>query len=459
MRALRDGWWVVAVALLARLSAALWGASRFPPSADGYYYHRLAERLARGEGYTWLWPDGVVTHAAHYPVGYPGLLAVPYAVFGATPLVAMVVNALVGTLGCWAIYAVTHRHVGRRTAAVAGMLASLHPALVLYTPALMTEGVVAATWAVAVWLAGEAAVAAGRRRLGWLLVASVIMGLATLVRPQSVLLAPVVGAVAWPRRRWSGALVASVVTVACCVPWTLRNCERMGRCAFVSVNGGWNMLIGTDPEGRGGWAELKVPEPCLAVFDEADKDACFGQAARDAIAAAPWAWLSLAPRKLAVTFDYAGAPGWYLHTSNPDAFDRVSKLVLGVLETAFERVLLAAAILAAWVRGRRQGGRPRERLRAVLAIVAALAACWEHAVLAWLALPLLLVTTRAWWRRPTWTVTVGAVASLVVVHAVFFGAGRYQLVLWLVVLGVAADGLVLLRRLGAHVRRRRRQAR
>ncbi|HHH30195.1 MAG TPA: hypothetical protein ENK57_17900, partial [Polyangiaceae bacterium] len=435
--------------------------SRFPPSADGFYYHRLAERLASGEGYTWRWPDGVVTYAAHYPVGYPGLLAGPYALFGARPLVAMIVNAVVGALGCWAIYAATHRHVGRRTAALAGLLAAAHPALVFYTPALMTEGVVAAVWAAAAWLAGEAAGRDRERpRWGWLVAASLVMGIATLVRPQSVLLAPFVGSVAWPKRRWLGALLATALTVGCCVPWTLRNCERMGRCAFVSVNGGWNMLIGTDPAGRGGWAELKVPEACIAVFDEAAKDACFAQAARETIASAPMAWLALVPRKLAVTFDYAGAPGWYLHASNPDVFGARAKLALGVVETVFQRVLLAAAILAAWWRGRRRGRwRGRERSRATVAVTAALATCWEHAFVAWLALPILLLSSRPRWRRPTWAMTIGAVASLAVVHAVFFGAGRYQLVVWLVILGPAADGLSLLRARGAQLARRRRQAR
>ena len=52
------------------------GARRaFPRSEDGHYYDVLARRLAAGQGYTWLWPDGAVTYAAHYPVGYPAMLA------------------------------------------------------------------------------------------------------------------------------------------------------------------------------------------------------------------------------------------------------------------------------------------------------------------------------------------------------------------------------------------------
>jgi len=70
------------VALAARVIALAWAHDRFPPAADGFYYHTIATRLAGGFGSTWLWPDGAVTYAAHYPIGYPALLALPYRVLG-----------------------------------------------------------------------------------------------------------------------------------------------------------------------------------------------------------------------------------------------------------------------------------------------------------------------------------------------------------------------------------------
>ena len=58
----------------------------------------MAARIAVGAGYTWAWPDGVVTYAAPYPVGYPALLGFVYALFGASPLSAMLLNAALGAL-------------------------------------------------------------------------------------------------------------------------------------------------------------------------------------------------------------------------------------------------------------------------------------------------------------------------------------------------------------------------
>ena len=69
-----DGLWVFGAALVLRAFVAAYGAGRFPPADDGGFYHVVAQRIALGLGYTWLWPDGAVTYAAHYPVGYPALL-------------------------------------------------------------------------------------------------------------------------------------------------------------------------------------------------------------------------------------------------------------------------------------------------------------------------------------------------------------------------------------------------
>jgi hypothetical protein len=150
-------------------------------------------------------------------------------------------------------------------------------------------------------------------------------------------------------RRLAAAAIALVAALAVCAPWAARNCARMGRCALVSYNGGWNLLIGADEASTGTWAEIKVPPPCREVWDEAAKDACFGEAARRYIAQHPGAWLALAPKKLAATFDYSGAGAWYLHTASAAAFPERAKVALGAVETVFERLaLLVALFVAAW---------------------------------------------------------------------------------------------------------------
>ena len=141
----RDAWLVLAVALLARGVVIAWAHGRFPPTGDGYYYDILAHRLAAGAGYTWPWPDGTVTYAAHYPVGFPALLAAGYVLFGPSDIVAMTLAALLGAASAYAAHRLVDR-VGepRWRPMAAGLVVALHPALAPYTAACMTEGVTAA---------------------------------------------------------------------------------------------------------------------------------------------------------------------------------------------------------------------------------------------------------------------------------------------------------------------------
>ncbi len=421
---------LVAVAALAvRLGVVAWAHVRFPPVEDGYYYDVLACRLASGRGYTWFWPDGAVTYAAHYPVGYPAMLALAFLLFGARPLAGMLVNAALGAAGAVAAHRLAAgAGVPSWRPLAAGLCVAFHPALVAYTPAFMTEGVTSSLLLVA----GALAAAARTRRNTWVWVAAAgaVVGLATLVRPPSLLLAPITGALAPPagrslRHRAMGAGVALAAALAFVAPWTARNCVRMHSCALVSVNGGTNLLIGAHST-SGGWAAVDVPSECATVWDEAAKDACFERAAEREIAAAPFRWLARAPAKLAMTFDAIGAGGWYLHTSNPDAFDEGAKGRLAVAETIACRLLLLAALVAA---GRASGALGRERK--LLALAGAAGAVTVHAWFGYLALVgcVGLLGKRSLEAAPLGVPLGAAVVGLtLLVHAVFFGAGRYGLV-------------------------------
>lgn len=440
-----------AVGLVARLGVVVWAAGRFPPADDGHFYHVIATRIAEGHGYTWLWPDGTVTYAAHYPVGYPALVGGLYALFGEHPALAMGFNALLGALAVLAVHQLAASVATRRGAVLAALLVALHPALVFYTPALMTEGVVAALLAIAAWLVVCARRAAAPWR--WWIVLGLVLGTTTMVRPQSLLLAPLFGVLACPSRsaaavrpwwrRVRAALVTTLLTIAVCLPWTARNCARMGRCVFVSANGGWNLLIGAGKGATGTWVPIErvgIPPRCRDVFDEAEKDACFGEAALEQIARHPGHFIRLVPAKLAATFDYSGAPGWYLHSSNARAFDFHDKVRLGVIETVWERleVLLALAALALWPA-------PRPRARRVAAVLAGVFLFVHAAWVAYLGVVVCAVLAgRAIARHPPAALAAGTLVLTAATHAVFFGSGRYSMVCFALV--SALSGCLFLRR-------------
>jgi hypothetical protein len=447
----RDAVALFALGLAARLATVAW-AGGGAMAGDASFYRTLAGRLAEGHGYTWLWPDGAVTAAAHYPVGWPAALAAfdlamaalpGWAIGDATrhPWAAQAFAAVVSAAAVLPVHALVARAARSRTApALAAGLVALHPGLVLYAPALMSEGPTATLLATIAWLAAAARGARGARRWGLVVAAGVVGGVATLVRPQSIVMAPIFVALAVApcgaaRKRAAMAALAGAAAIAAtalvCAPWVVRNCEAMGRCGL-SFNGGWNLLIGSEPQGDGGWAPVQVPPACSEVWDEAAKDACFGRAATARIAADPAAFLRLAPRKLAATFDYAGAGPWWLAASRPDRVGPRVKTALAVVETAFERLLLLACAVAV---GR---ARPRRAIGRLAVVVAAVGALQVHAWIAVLALAAAMASLGVRGRPLVYPATAAAIAATAAVHAVFFGAGRYQIVLFPLLAAVAA---------------------
>ena len=246
-----------------------------------------------------------MTYAAHYPVGYPGARRRALrALRRQRPAAAMVLNALLGALAALAVHRA--RRALRRAPPAAprspALLVALHPALVAYTPALMTEGVTAvaarvcAVWAAA-WArdAARATRVAGRPRRG---ARRCSLGAADAASARRCsLLAPVVrrarvvGAARGARR----ALVGGAARrdrrsrSRCARRGPRATASRMGRCALVSVNGGWNLLIGADAASNGRWSPSRCRSACREVWDEAEKDACFAREARRLIAAHPGA--------------------------------------------------------------------------------------------------------------------------------------------------------------------------
>jgi hypothetical protein len=419
-------------------------ARRFPPADDGSFYHTVAARIAAGAGYTWAWPDGAVTHAAHYPVGYPALLGAAYWVLGVAPWVGMLLNALLGAFLVLGVHHVALSFTSLARARLAALAVALHPTLLLYTAALMTEAAAAAVLvlltAAALWIGSTSRASWWRPLLG-LFGAGLV-----LIRPQLLPVLAVLGAVAvWLPTgaassrallmRLRGALEVLVIAIACCLPWTLRNCKKMDGCVFVSANGGWNLLIGTLPEGKGSFAPIAgetVPAECREVFGEAGKDRCFGRAGARRIREAPGRWLSLVPQKLGQLFNHGAVASSYLHTSNAGLVTERVKLAIAAIETLYSRLLLLGATLGLV----RSAGRRVERW---LGLAAAGLTLSPWGFLAQIAVfsCLLAGSSRSWLlgvprqdAGPFRFIAASLLGLCLVTHMVFFGAARYALV-WL----------------------------
>jgi hypothetical protein len=336
-------WALGMVALLPRLFVAIAWARE--PVWDGHYYHLGASRIAAGLGYS----EDVLSHGVllwkpwtHYPVGYSALLSLFYRVFGSHLLVAPLLNAVLGAATAILVHRIALSHLGSTRARVAGGAAALHPGLIAYCPLVMTEIASAFLLVLLVWTLLHF-----RGRWHAAVLGGVIMGALTLMRPASLLLVPLI-ALSEPRplARAAGRTAVTLgVALLLVLPWTARNCMRMDGCALVSTNGGWNLAIGAITE-TGRFQTLHGKDGCPVVTGQVQQDDCWAQVGWRKIKEAPGHWLSLAPKKLAQTFDHESFAVEYVHEADPGAWPDERREAARGLLTATHLGLLAAAALS-----------------------------------------------------------------------------------------------------------------
>jgi 4-amino-4-deoxy-L-arabinose transferase-like glycosyltransferase len=429
------------VALLPRLFVAVaWSRE---PVWDGHYYDFGAQRIAAGLGYTedvLIGGQTVAKAWCHYPVGYSGFLGGCYVLFGplvellfgTTRLVPPLANAVVGALTAVAVHRLARHLLNPTRARIAGSIVALHPGLIVYTAVLMSEPLAGLLLVVSGWLAVRF-----RGSVRGVLYAGAVLGLATLVRPASLLAAPLL--VVTQPRPWFSALlrgaIATAIAVIVVVPWTARNCRVMDGCAFVSTNAGWNLAIGALSD-TGRFVALRAQDGCPVVTGQVQQDRCWGEVGRRAIARDPWGWAQKIPRKLAHTFSHESFAIEYLHEADPVAWPEPRRVAGRALSSFFHRLLLAVASLAVVGRVWRDDGWARmivqgALLGALLALVV-YAVADDYHPFHWVALAgpiagLFPLPGRSW-LGPAGRYAIGLILVTALTHAVFFGDDRYHLV-------------------------------
>jgi hypothetical protein len=356
-RASHAGWWLFLLALVLRLAwvaAAQTGLAATAPYPDELIHWQLADNLVhRGELVT---DDG--RYAARMPL-YPLFLA-PFAALGATgPGLARLAQALLGAASVWLVYRLARSALGRRPAAVAGLLAAVDPYAVFFANLLLTEipftlaglAFAAAAWHlwrrphVAAWPAVLAVAALGPTLI--------------LLRPSAAGWTALVYLIlVWSARQPARALARTAVfallfTLAL-LPWGLRNRAVLGGYAWLSANGGVTLYDAQGPQARGDsdqtfLAELTATRPEFAAAGELERDQLLRRWAVEQMQRDPLRVLRLAAVKFARTWN-----PW------PNVAEHSGGLT-GTVSAIYTLVVLIAAAVAVW-RVWPPHGRPRRWL-------------------------------------------------------------------------------------------------
>lgn len=307
----RWSFWIFVLALLLRVLFV--ELTTITPVSDSARYLEHAQRLLAGEGY-------VSRHqmlSAFTPPGYPFFLAAGLWLSGDSIHVIQLMQALLGALCAVLTFLICVRLFDLRIAATAGILLALSPTAIVYSGELLTEVLTTVLLFAFFWLLqGIAAEQQQVKAPLWLVACSagLLLGAALLVRP--AVLAFCVGIGIWwlfwkpvaLRRKWLLAVGLALGVIVVVAPWSARNYLVFDRFVPLATNGGYNLMLGNNPQAwGGGWMALEI-ENELQKMNEVDAEKRARQLAVDWIKAHPVDYAKVSVRRalnwLSVEPDY-----------------------------------------------------------------------------------------------------------------------------------------------------------
>lgn len=299
---------ILAAAVLIRIPVALYLGNQvtvLPGIHDQLSYDALARSLLDGLGYrfpeNWYPFTPAHTPTAHWSFLYPLFLAGVYAVTDYYPVLARLVQGVVGgALISFLVYRIGRQTADEVTGLVGAALASVYGYFIYYNVALMTETffivLVLLTLHLSIQLKENPAPA---RWVGL----GVALGLAALLRQTILLFVPFLLLwLYWELRkkglRWWYLITPVLIVVLMIAPWTVRNYLVYDQFLLLNSNAGYALYASNHPNLGTDWRndEVVVPVPSeLAGENEAKIDRALSRVGIGFILADPvrYLWLSL----------------------------------------------------------------------------------------------------------------------------------------------------------------------
>jgi 4-amino-4-deoxy-L-arabinose transferase-like glycosyltransferase len=211
--------------------------------SDFLWFENRAESIASGQGYS---VDGVPT--AYWPVGYPGFLGLVFKAFGPSVILAKLINIALYMATIVLTYILSVEIFKAESASrIALCILCFYPNHIAYCSLLATE-----MFFVFLFLMGALLFIRASGRVGFLVLAGLLWGLATLTKPQFIFL-PLIFLVVFSISMKSFVKSTAVVylaLLACITPWMIHNHKVFGK-FMLSTNGGIVLMQGNNPYATG----------------------------------------------------------------------------------------------------------------------------------------------------------------------------------------------------------------
>jgi len=230
------------------------------PTMDAEYHDQWAQAIVHGEDFG----EGVFFRAPLYPY----FLALIYKIFGHNYFIPRLIQFLIGSLSCVLVYLVGRKVFNKRTAIIAGVMASLYGVLIYYEGELLIP-VLEVFLDLLLILACIRAKEKPSYKM-WF-ICGMLLGLSALARPNILLVGVAFffwiilklknnGKIKWTKilrsksLLYAGCLALGAILIVS--PVTLRNYLKGHDLVLIASQGGMNFYIGNNPQSDGASAIL-----------------------------------------------------------------------------------------------------------------------------------------------------------------------------------------------------------
>lgn len=323
------------------------------PSSDAGWYFARAVTISTEGAFS---ESGIAT--AYWPVGYPAFLGLLFFITGPSLFVAQIANLALAACSFWLLYFLARRLFRSELIARCGvLLLTVYPNNIAYVPLTLSETLYTFL------LLSACIILLFNYSWRICILIGIIFGLATLVKTQTILLAPALVFLAYCKK-WSfkdisiatfRTMAIFVVVLAVVAPWTYRNYIVFEHFILVSTNGGMSLLSGNNPSVVGDYsrdysdADPLFKQVDFSVMDQVAADRRARTLAIEWIKDNPGTFLGLIPKKFFRFWVPDGEAEWQYQRGTPwyDQYTIWFRLVR-ILNQVFYIVILIFFAVSIW---------------------------------------------------------------------------------------------------------------
>ena len=256
-------YFVPASLVSATLVRLLWISVVHVPQVDDWlWYYQSAVGIASGHGYSF---NRIPT--AFWPVGYPGFLAGIFYLVGPYAFAGQIANIVecLGTILLTYYFIKTVFH-SEDAARIGVLILSFQPNNIAYTSLLTSD-----MFLTFLLMAGAVLFVSAHGRWGFFILSGLVWGLATLTKPQAIVV-PAIFLLAFRDEKRSILKLGTVLYLmvfAVLAPWIVRNYRVFG-VPVLSTNGGITLLLGNNPYATGRTPVLGDLNETLSLLGDLD---------------------------------------------------------------------------------------------------------------------------------------------------------------------------------------------